>query len=201
MCIWRVFERLALKWRRPAAATTAFAPQGLRGAVIVLDYPSVLGTENLLLAAVLAAGRTEIVNAAMEPEIVCLAEMLKAMGARISGAGQHTIVIDGVERLSGVDHELIADRIEAGTLAIAAVISGGDVRLGRIEPRHLDALCAKLSEIGAELECERDDLRVRALHPLQATNVQALPYSGLCDRPASADYRSADAGARDLDRA
>lgn len=158
--------------------TTAYAPAGLRSARIVLDYPSVLGTENLLLAAVLARGRTEIVNAAMEPEIVCLAEMLTRMGAQVTGAGQHTITIDGVERLGGCDHELIADRIEIGTLAIAAAITGGDVRLRRIEPRHFDALSAKLEQIGVKLDCDADELRVRGAEPLQAANVQALPYPG-----------------------
>lgn len=158
--------------------TTAYAPGGLRSARIVLDYPSVLGTENLLLAAVLARGRTEIVNAAMEPEIVCLAEMLIRMGAQVSGAGQHTIAVDGVDRLGGCEHELIPDRIEIGTLAIAAAITGGDIRLRRIEPRHFDALSAKLEQIGVELDCEADELRVRGSRPLKAANVQALPYPG-----------------------
>lgn len=158
--------------------TTAYTPGGLRSARIVLDYPSVLGTENLLLAAVLARGRTEIVNAAMEPEIVCLADMLIRMGAQVGGAGQHTIAVDGVDRLGGCEHELIPDRIEIGTLAIAAAITGGDIRLRRIEPRHFDALSAKLEQIGVELDCDADELRVSAPQPLKAANVQALPYPG-----------------------
>lgn len=160
--------------------TIAHAPEGLRGATIVLDYPSVLGTENLLLAAVLANGRTRIVNAAMEPEIGCLADMLNAMGARISGAGQHTITVDGVERLSGVVHELIPDRIETGTLMIAAAATRGDVRLTGVSPSHLEALLSKLAEIGVDVRRGDDEieLTVNAGATLTATNVQALPYPG-----------------------
>ncbi len=172
------FRALGASVETHGGRTTASASHGLRGATIVLDYPSVLGTENLLLAAVLTRGRTEIINAAMDPEVVCLAEMLNRMGARIAGAGQHTITIDGVERLSGADHELIADRIETGTLAIAAAITGGDIQLHRVEPRHVDALRAKLTQIGVELDCDRDKLHVNTPRPLQATNVQALPYPG-----------------------
>lgn len=160
--------------------TIAHAPRGLRGATIVLDYPSVLGTENLLLAAVLANGRTRIVNAAMEPEIGCLADMLNAMGARISGAGHHTITVDGVERLSGVAHELIPDRIETGTLLIAAAATRGDVCLTGVSPAHLEALLSKLAEIG--IDVQRGDgelwLTVDSEAELTATNVQALPYPG-----------------------
>ncbi|MCY3734030.1 MAG: UDP-N-acetylglucosamine 1-carboxyvinyltransferase [Chloroflexi bacterium] len=160
--------------------TIAHAPEGLRGATIVLDYPSVLGTENLLLAAVLASGRTRIVNAAMEPEIGCLADMLNAMGARISGAGHHTITVDGVERLSGVVHELIPDRIETGTLMIAAAATRGDVRLTGVSPSHLEALLSKFAEIGVDVRRGDDELElsVNAGATLTATNVQALPYPG-----------------------
>ena len=160
--------------------TIAHAPEGLRGATIVLDYPSVLGTENLLLAAVLASGQTRIVNAAMEPEIGCLADMLNAMGARISGAGQHTITVDGVERLSGVVHELIPDRIETGTLMIAAAATRGDVRLTGVSPSHLEALLSKFAEIGVDVRRGDDELEltVNAGATLTATNVQALPYPG-----------------------
>lgn len=160
--------------------TIAKAGRGLRGATIVLDYPSVLGTENLLLAAVLASGRTRIVNAATEPEVVCLAEMLNAMGARISGAGHHTISIDGVERLSGVAHELIPDRIETGTLLIATAATGGDICLRGVEPAHLEALLYKLREIGISTSATDDELRL-SVEPranLSATDVQALPHPG-----------------------
>ncbi len=160
--------------------TVARAPRGLRGADLVLDYPSVLGTEGLLLAAVLALGRTRIANAAMEPEIICLAEMLNAMGARISGAGQHTITIDGVERLAGVDHELIPDRIETGTLLFAAAITRGRISLRGVRPDHLASPLAKLTAMGLRVRCAGDviELVSEADAVLRPTNVQALPYPG-----------------------
>ena len=115
----------------------------LRGSRVVLDYPSVLGTENLLLAAVLAEGETVIVNAAAEPEIVDLASMLTAMGAQIRGAGSHTITVAGVKALRGVEHTLIPDRIETGSYAVAAAITGGDLMLKR-DSRLIFPLCALL---------------------------------------------------------
>ncbi len=174
------FRALGAEVESIGGRTIASAHRGLRGATIVLDYPSVLGTENLLLASVLAGGRTRIVNAAMEPEIGCLADMLNAMGARISGAGQHTITVDGVERLSGVEHELIPDRIETGTLLIATAATRGDVCLTGASPSHLEALLAKLGEIGVDVQPGHDELRltVRPESRLTATNVQALPYPG-----------------------
>lgn len=174
------FRALGATVETVGGRTIAEAPRGLSGATIVLDYPSVLGTENLLLAAVLAEGRTRIVNAAMEPEITCLAEMLVRMGAKISGAGQHTITIDGVSRLSGAEHELIPDRIETGTLLIAAAATRGDVCLRGVRSDHNEALLAKLAEIGVEIRRGQDQLDVRVDHmaELQATNLQALPYPG-----------------------
>ncbi len=160
--------------------TIAEAPDRLRGATIVLDYPSVLGTENLLLAAALARGRTRIVNAAMEPEIVCLADMLNRMGARVSGAGRHTVTVDGVEHLSGADHELIPDRIETGTLLIAAAVTRGEVCLRQVEPAHNEALLARLQEVGVSIRRSVDELElsVPADADLRATNLQALPFPG-----------------------
>lgn len=151
----------------------------LRGSRVVLDYPSVLGTENLLLAAVLAEGETVIVNAAAEPEIVDLASMLTAMGAQIRGAGSHTITVHGVKALRGVEHTLIPDRIETGTFAVAAAISGGDVRIRDARPRHVDALLFKLREIGVDVDEGEQELRVRRSGPMRATTVQAVPFPGL----------------------
>lgn len=151
----------------------------LRGARVVLDYPSVLGTENLLLAAACAEGHTSIVNAAAEPEVVCLANMLGQMGADIRGAGTHTIEIDGVDELHGADHTIIPDRIETGTFALATAISGGAVTIRDCEPRHMDALLFKLAEIGVDIEERGRDVVVRSDAPLRATNVQAVPYPGL----------------------
>jgi UDP-N-acetylglucosamine 1-carboxyvinyltransferase len=155
------------------------AADRLTGARVVLDYPSVVGTENLILAAVLADGRTTIVNAAMEPEIACLAAMLNEMGAQVSGAGGHTISIDGVESLSGAQHTLIPDRIEAGTFAVAAAITGGNVLIQGAMPHHLYALLSKLTEIGASVEEQDGGFRVAGDRALVAANVQAVPYPGL----------------------
>jgi UDP-N-acetylglucosamine 1-carboxyvinyltransferase len=174
------FRALGATVESAGGRTVAQAPNGLRGATIVLDYPSVLGTENLLLASVLASGRTRIVNAAMEPEIVCLADMLNSMGARISGAGHHTITVDGVEQLIGADHELIPDRIETGTLLIAAAATRGQVCLRGVQPAHLESLIAKLQEVGVQIRRDDDELELisRPESSLNSTNVQALPYPG-----------------------
>ncbi|HKZ50459.1 MAG TPA: UDP-N-acetylglucosamine 1-carboxyvinyltransferase [Dehalococcoidia bacterium] len=171
--------------------------QGLRGATIFLDYPSVLGTENLLLATSLSQGRSLLVNAACEPEVVCLAEMLQAMGARISGVGTHTIEVEGVASLHGAAHNIIPDRIEAGTFAIAAAITGGDVEIEGARPDHLMAFTAKLQEVGVRIEPGRAIplrgspgpsglgskgnmcLRVRGGDALRAVSIQAVPYPGL----------------------
>ncbi|MDE2966097.1 MAG: UDP-N-acetylglucosamine 1-carboxyvinyltransferase [Chloroflexota bacterium] len=174
------FRALGAEVESVGGRTIARAPTGLRGATFVLDYPSVLGTENLLLAATLAKGRTRLVNAAMEPEIVCLADALNQMGARISGAGDHTITIDGVERLSGADHELIPDRIESGSLLIAAAATRGQVCLQGVRPDHLEALLGKLGETGVEVRRApaQLDIGVGANARLLATNLQSLPYPG-----------------------
>jgi UDP-N-acetylglucosamine 1-carboxyvinyltransferase len=151
----------------------------LKGTRIFLDYPSVLGTQNLMLAAALAEGRTTLVNAASEPEIAALAEMLNAMGARISGAGTHTIDIEGVHGLRGVSFRILPDRIEAGTFAIAAAITKGEVEIVEGVPRQLDALLWKLREAGVDIEEADGNLRVRGKDSLQAINAQAVPYPGL----------------------
>ncbi|MQC27965.1 MAG: UDP-N-acetylglucosamine 1-carboxyvinyltransferase, partial [Chloroflexi bacterium] len=129
-------------------------PQGgrLRGARIFLDYPSVLGTVNVLFAATLARGTTTIVNAAAEPEVAMAGEMLCAMGARVGGHGTNTITVEGVAALHGVEFRVIPDRIEGGTFLLAAVATGGDVMIEGAEPAHLDSLIAKLREAGAEVE-------------------------------------------------
>ncbi len=150
----------------------------LHGARIFLDYPSNMGTENLLLAAVLAPGHTTIRNAAAEPEVTCLAGLLNAMGARVTGAGSHTIEIDGVERLHGADFAIMPDRIEAGTFAIAAALTNGDVTLEAMAPDHLDALIWKLRETGCDVQTDGDTMRVRGCSHLKPVSVQALPYPG-----------------------
>ena len=151
---------------------------GLRGAPIYMDYPSHTGTENLLMAATLASGRTTIVNAASEPEIVHLGEMLNRMGARISGLGSPVISVDGVDRLHGVSEEILPDRLEAGTFAIAAVITGGEVTLQDVREADMLPLTAKLREAGAEVWSDRDRMLVRSRQSLRAVEVQTLPFPG-----------------------
>jgi UDP-N-acetylglucosamine 1-carboxyvinyltransferase len=150
----------------------------LVGTRIFMDYPSHIGTENLLMAACLAKGTTVIQNASQEPEVVDLARMLKSMGAIIRGAGSSTIEIEGTEVLHGTRHTVIPDRIEAGTFAIAAAATGGDVELRDVIPGHLDSLIWKLGEAGATVEVGGDRIRVTARRPLTSVNVQALPYPG-----------------------
>ncbi len=151
----------------------------LRGARLVLDLVTVTGTENLMMAATLARGETVIGNAAREPEVVDLATCLNRMGARIEGAGSDTIRIRGVERLSGTRHEIMPDRIEAGTYLVAATMTGGDIRLKGAEIRHLEAVIAKLAEAGADIESSPNGiaLAMRRARP-RAVDAHTLPYPG-----------------------
>jgi UDP-N-acetylglucosamine 1-carboxyvinyltransferase len=151
----------------------------LTGDVIFADYPSVLGTQNLMLAAAKAKGRTTIVNAASEPEVQGLAEMLRLMGARISGAGSQTVVIDGVEELRPARYSIIPDRLEAGTYAIAAAITRGDVRIHGACSEHLFSLIAKLREAGVVVRADDDVIAIQSTDGLKALTIQALPYPGL----------------------
>ena len=149
----------------------------LRGARIVLDTVTVTGTENLLMAATLARGETIIENAAREPEVVDLADCLCAMGARIRGAGSDTIVVEGVERLGGAEHEVLPDRIESGTYLVAGAITGGHVRLRHARPGHLDAVLAKLAEAGAKVTTGPDwiELDMRGKRPV-SVDLRTAPY-------------------------
>src|ERR1041385_4522535 len=133
----------------------------LKGATIVLDVPTVTGCENLLMAAVLAKGRSVIENAAREPEVEELAIVLNKMGARIQGAGTSIITIEGVDELHPIEHAIIPDRIEAGTFAVAAAMTRGDVLLDGARPEHLDAVIAKLRAAGVQVAAEAGGLRVR----------------------------------------
>lgn len=150
----------------------------LRGKRLFLDYPSVLATESLMLAAVLAEDCTEIINAAQEPEIVCLADRLNEMGAHIAGAGTSYIAINGVDRLKGVRRQLIPDRIEAGTLAIAVAISGGQATLRGVTRDAMIGVSDKLEEIGVKLIETGNALTVRPDPPLRAANIQTMPHPG-----------------------
>lgn len=150
----------------------------LKGERLYLDYPSHTGTENLLMAACLAKGKTVIKNASAEPEVVGLATCLVAMGARISGAGTSIIEVEGVDRLYGAHLRVIPDRIEAGTFAIAAAITGGEVLLRDVIVSHMDPLTHKLLDIGVQVEEGESTYRVKSNGSLTAAEVQTLPYPG-----------------------
>ncbi|OUI87553.1 UDP-N-acetylglucosamine 1-carboxyvinyltransferase [Acetobacter sp. DmW_043] len=156
----------------------ASAPNGLTGDRIALPFASVGATENLMMAATLAKGRTEILNAAREPEMADLAACLNAMGAQITGAGTGHIIIDGVEALHGAEHHIMADRIECGTYACAAAITGGDLRLIGGQAEHLGAVIRTLEEAGVEVSEEDNALRVRRTGPLRGVDIMTEPYPG-----------------------
>lgn len=150
----------------------------LRGADLAFETVTVTGTENAMLAATLARGTTRIFHAAREPEVVDLARLLSAMGARIDGAGTETITVEGVDLLHGAEHATVPDRIEAGTYAIAAAATRGDVAVQRCRPEHLRALTTRLSAVGARVEADGDTLRVRADGALAAQDVATAAYPG-----------------------
>lgn len=150
----------------------------LKGAKIYLDFPSVGATENILMAATLAEGQTIIENAAVEPEIVDLANYLIALGADIKGAGTDTVRVNGVDSLKGVSYSVIPDRIEASTYMIAAAITGGEVTLENVEPDHLKPVTAKLKEIGAEISEEISTIKIKGPMRPKAVDVKTLPYPG-----------------------
>ncbi len=150
----------------------------LHGATIWLDFPSVGATENLLMAAVLADGRTEIDNAAREPEIIDLCRMLRAMGAKIDGAGTSTLEIEGVESLEPVTHTTVADRIVAGTWAMAAAMTRGDVTILNSEPTHLEIALDKLQTAGAEIDRVENGFRVVMNDRPRAVDAVTLPFPG-----------------------
>ena len=149
----------------------------LRGARLVLDTVTVTGTENLMMAATLAEGETVIENAAREPEVVDLANFLMSMGAKIRGAGTDTIVVEGVERLSGTNYEVLPDRIESGTYLVAGAITGGHVRIKNTRPDHLDAVLMKLQEAGATVGVGENwvEVDMRGRRP-RAVDVRTAPY-------------------------
>jgi UDP-N-acetylglucosamine 1-carboxyvinyltransferase len=148
----------------------------LRGAEIAFPRPTVTGTENILMAAVLAQGRTVLRNCAREPEVEDLARFLIACGARIDGAGTGTLVVDGVPGLHGADHQVIPDRIETGTFLMAAAITGGDVTVEGCRPDHLEAVLAKLRACGVRLDAGGDAIAVHPDGPLRAVNLTTAPY-------------------------
>ena len=171
------FEKLGATITVEHGYIKATAPR-LKGARICLDFPTVTGTENLMMAACLADGTTVIENAAKEPEIVDLATFLVKRGARIAGAGADMITIEGVSELRGADHEVIPDRIEAGTYLAAGAITGGDVCVKDCRPQHLEAVTAKLREAGADVTEGKESMRLKAAKRLKSVDVKTYPYPG-----------------------
>ena len=184
----KAFEQLGAVVALESGDVVARAPRGrLVGAAIVFEKVTVTGTENVMMAAALAEGKTVIRNAACEPEIEDLAELLNRMGARIKGAGTPTLEIEGVEGLGGAEHTIIPDRIETGTFIVAAAITQGEIEIKRCNPEHLRAVIAKLREAGVEIEeLNQSTLAVRQSsggltakdvttepHPLFPTDMQA----------------------------
>ncbi|MBV8560629.1 MAG: UDP-N-acetylglucosamine 1-carboxyvinyltransferase [Acidimicrobiia bacterium] len=153
--------------------------ESLRGTRVVLEFPSVGATENLLMAAVRAEGTTVIDNAAREPEIADLCAFLVRMGARIVGGGTSTIEIEGVDGLSPVDHTVIPDRIEAGTFLAAVGVAGGEITLEGARPDHMDMLIRKLGEMGMRVSPSSDGVWAQAKGRLRAVDVSTLPYPGI----------------------
>jgi UDP-N-acetylglucosamine 1-carboxyvinyltransferase len=172
-------ERLGAKIRQEHGYIEAEAPNGLTGTHVHFDRITVTGTEDLLMAAVLAQGETVIENAAREPEVADLAALLVKMGARIQGAGTSTIRVFGVSRLNGTRHRIIPDRIEAGTFLIAGALSGGELVIRGCEPEHLGALIGKMREMGAEInEPCPNALRVQAPHKLKSADITTEEHPG-----------------------
>jgi UDP-N-acetylglucosamine 1-carboxyvinyltransferase len=172
-------EQLGARIHQEHGYIEAVAPEGLHGAQIKFDRITVTGTEDLMMAAVLANGETVLDNAAREPEVADLAELLIKMGARIEGAGTSAIRIQGVDRLHGAEHTIIADRIEAGTFLIAGAIAGGEVTVTGCVPEHLTALTQKLQQAGVEVsQPDSASLHVRGSGDLRAVDAVTEEYPG-----------------------
>ncbi|EKS1563695.1 UDP-N-acetylglucosamine 1-carboxyvinyltransferase [Staphylococcus pseudintermedius] len=169
-------EALGAEIHQEAGYIYAEAPQGLVGNEIHFDFPSVGATQNIMMAASLAKGRTVIENVAREPEIVDLANYINEMGGDIKGTD--TVIINGVESLKGVKHAIIPDRIEAGTLMIAAAITRGDVLVKGAIKEHMTSLVYKLEEMGVELDYTEEGIRVTAPEKLQPVDIKTLPHPG-----------------------
>ncbi len=176
----RGLAELGVEFRSEHGYIDAEAPWGLTGAHIILDFPSVGATENLLMAGAAAKGTTIIENAAREPEIQDLIAFLKAMGARIEGAGTSTIIVEGVSAFAPAEHTVIGDRIEAGTFAIAGALCEGPVTVRGVDPAHLELVLAKLRlrAAGVEVSVGDDHLTVSRRGAITPTDIATLPYPG-----------------------
>ncbi len=173
------FEKLGAEVKLESGNVVARAPKdgGLRGAVIEFEKVTVTGTENLMMAATLAEGSTILRNAACEPEIEDLAELLNKMGARVRGAGTNTIEIEGVKALDGAEHTIIPDRVETGTFIVAAAITRGELEIRDCQPEHLTSVIRKLREVGVEIiELNQSTLLANGKNTLTACDVTTEPY-------------------------
>jgi UDP-N-acetylglucosamine 1-carboxyvinyltransferase len=171
------FQFLGIKISEEHGLVIADA-KGLRGGKVVFDFPTVGATENLLMAAVTAKGETVIQNAAREPEVVDLAVALQSMGAKIEGAGEETIRIQGVDSLNPITHTIIPDRIEAGTFMAAAAITGGDIVMKNVPTTMLVSVMEKFREAGVEFKDSDDGLRVIGPKSIRPVDIETLPYPG-----------------------
>ena len=156
----------------------ARAPKGLTGAKILFPIVSVGATENAMMAACLARGQTQLVNAAREPEIIDLADCLNAMGAKISGAGSDVIAIEGVDSLHSGHHSVVPDRVEAGSYAIAAAMTGGHLRLTQMRPYHLESLFEAMGQAGISIDIGNNMAEIRANGRYQAVDIETQPHPG-----------------------
>lgn len=172
------FKKLGAKIEVEGGYVKTIANKGLTGNEIEFRFPSVGATENILLAAVLAKGKTKILNAAKEPEIVDLSDMLNKMGAKITGAGTKNIIIEGVKKLNGVKHSVIPDRIEAATYLIAAAITKGEILLKNINPQHLRIIIDKLKKCGMEIKETENTVSAKWVKALKPCDISTEVYPG-----------------------
>ena len=171
------FEKLGIKVEEHYGKINCNA-ENIEGTEINLEFPSVGATENIILASVLENGSTIIRNAAMEPEIVDLQNFLNRMGAKVRGAGSNIIKIEGVKQLKDVSYNIMPDRIEAGTLLCAAAITGGKIKLTKVNPDHIAPVLSKLEETGCKIDVKKDTIYLETNKRLRAVNIRTMPYPG-----------------------
>ena len=170
-------EALGVEFEEEEGCLTGTVDQ-LEGTEITLDFPSVGATENIMMAATLAQGQTIINNVAKEPEIVDLQNFLNQLGAKVKGAGTDVIKVNGVASLNPVEYEIIPDRIEAGTFLLAAAITGGELTINNVIPKHIEAIIVKLTEAGHQIKVEDEKVKIKAAKTSKSINVKTLPYPG-----------------------
>ena len=171
------FERLGISIQKEYGNIICKAEK-IVGEKIDLDFPSVGATENIILASVLSEGQTIINNAAREPEIVDLQNFLNKMGAKIKGAGSNQIIVDGVKNLKDVSYDIMPDRIEAGTFLCASAITGGNIKLEKVNPEHIIPVISKLEEANCKIKIENNSIEINAPKKLKPLEIKTMPYPG-----------------------